>query len=47
MTPRAANDSKIALASWERLLKLDSYNEEEIKDFVARMRNKGPESVPD
>src|SRR3989338_2998894 len=47
VTPRAANDSKIALASWERLLKLDSYNEEEIKDFVARMRNKGPESVPD
>ena len=47
VTPRAANDSKIALASWERLLKLSSYDEEKIKDFVERMRNKGPESVPD
>ncbi len=47
MSARAANDSKIALASWGRLLKLSSYDEEKIKDFVSRMRNKGPESIPD
>ncbi len=45
MSPRDANDSKIVLASWTRLEKLDSYDEAKILDFILRNKNKGPESV--
>jgi len=51
LTPRAANDTHIALAAWTRL---DTFNLSEggtfdaqrILDFVIRYRDKGPEYVP-
>ncbi|MDQ3018750.1 MAG: DUF3105 domain-containing protein, partial [bacterium] len=33
VTPRAANDSKIAITSWTRLEKMDSYDEAKILQF--------------
>jgi hypothetical protein len=49
ITPREANDTDIALASWGRL---DTFNvenntvpERRIKDFITRYSNKGPEQV--
>jgi hypothetical protein len=47
LTPRKANETKIALASWTKLETLDSFDEAKIKDFIARNKNKGPEQVPD
>lgn len=47
VTPRAKNDSPIAVAAWERLLKLDAYDEKRIVEFINAFRNKGPERVPD
>lgn len=47
LSPRAATDAPIALASWGRLLKLDNYNETQIKDFIERNKNRGPEQIPD
>lgn len=49
MTPRAANDSPIALAAWQYLLKLDSVDEKQIKEFIDAYRNiAGPEkNIPD
>lgn len=43
LTPRAANDTAIALASWARLLTLDSYNPTTIRNFVETNRGKAPE----
>jgi hypothetical protein len=43
LTPRAANDQTIVLASWARLLTLDSYNAETIRSFVETNRGKAPE----
>jgi len=56
LTPRAANDTAIALAAWTRL---DTFNlvadgeqlalsevEGRILDFIQRYRDKGPEYVP-
>lgn len=45
VTPRPANDSKIALASWTRLTKLDSYDETKILDFIKANKNKSPEPL--
>lgn len=39
LSPRSANDSKIALASWTRLLKLDSFDEQKIRDFIKLYRS--------
>lgn len=47
LTPRPRNDSPIAVAAWERLLKLDTYDEGRIVAFINAYRNKGPERVPD
>jgi|SRR3989344_1025956 len=52
MTPRAANDSPIAVVAWEHVYKLDRVDEateEQIKAFVAAYRNiAGPErNIPD
>ncbi len=47
LTPRAANDSPIALVSWGRVYKLDTFNEEAIKNYILKYRNTGPEIVPD
>ncbi|HEX9721808.1 MAG TPA: DUF3105 domain-containing protein [Candidatus Paceibacterota bacterium] len=52
LTPRAANDTDIALAAWTRLDAFDleqlalSEVEGRILDFIARYRDKGPEYVP-
>ncbi len=45
MSPRDADDSKIVLASWTRLEKLDSYDEAKILDFISRNKNKSPEPL--
>lgn len=47
VTPRSKNDSPIAIAAWERLLKLDTYDENRIVEFINAFRNRGPERVPD
>ena len=47
LSPRKADDKAIALASWGRLMTLDSFDEAKIRDFIARNKNKGPEQVPD
>lgn len=52
LTPRAANDSDIALAAWTRLDTFDLdedgsfFDEKRVKDFIQRYRHKGPEYVP-
>ncbi len=43
VTPRSKNDSKIAIASWTRLLKLDVFDEATIVDFIKANKNKSPE----
>jgi len=45
VTPRAANDALIAVASWGRVLKLDVFDEQQIADFIARNRNRAPERL--
>lgn len=47
LTPRDANDSKIALAAWGRLLKMDEPDYDRIKEFIKTYRNRGPENTPD
>ncbi len=47
LEPRPEDDKPIALASWGRLLTLDTYDETVIKDFIARNKDKGPEYIPD
>ena len=47
LEPRVQNDSPIALAAWQRLLKLDAVDETRITEFVATYKNRGPERVPD
>ena len=39
------NDSKIALASWGRLVKLDAYDETKILEFIKANKNKSPEAL--
>ena len=39
MSPRSANDSKIAVVSWGRLLKLDTFEEQKIRDFIKLYRS--------
>jgi VCBS repeat-containing protein len=43
LTPRAANDSMIAVASWGRLLKMNSYDPVTLRQFVEANRGKAPE----
>lgn len=45
MTYRPKNDSAIAVAAWTRLLKLDNYDADKIKDFIDTWVNQGPEKV--
>lgn len=47
ITLRRKNDSRIAVAAWTRLLKLDRYDERAIINFIKAHRNRGPERVPD
>jgi len=43
LTPRPANESPIAVAAWGKLLTLDTVDEAQISNFIARYRFKGPE----
>lgn len=45
VTYRPANDSRIAIAAWRRLLKMDKVDSAQIYDFIARYRGRGPENV--
>ena len=47
LEPRKANDHPIAVVSWGRIMTLDSYDEQQLKGFIDRNRNHGPEQVPD
>lgn len=46
MTPRPQDDSAIAVAAWGRLLKLDAFDDGQIRGFIKAFINKGPEQVP-
>lgn len=46
MSPREANDAKIALVAWGRVLKMDEPDYEKVKDFIRTYRNRGPEKTP-
>ena len=46
LTPRAANDSLIAVAAWGRLDKFDYFDETRLVKFIRAFINKGPENVP-
>ena len=45
VTPRAKDTTKIALASWTRLLTLDQFDEERIVAFIKANKNKSPEPM--
>jgi Protein of unknown function (DUF3105) len=45
VTYRPANDARLAVASWTRLLKLEEPDEQQILAFIARYFDKAPESV--
>lgn len=45
VTPRSLNDAKIVLASWGRLLKLESFDETMIVEFIKANKNKSPERL--
>lgn len=47
LAPRAANETLIALTSWNHILKLNEFDEEKIKSFIQTNRNRGPEFVPE
>lgn len=47
MTHRSANDTRLAVAAWGRLMKLERFDRDAIVDFINRFKNKGPELVPD
>lgn len=42
-TPRPANDARIAVASWGRLMKLDDFSKARIEDFIKANINNSPE----
>lgn len=45
ISPRSANNAPIALASWGRLEKLFSFDENRIVEFIKRNKNKSPEPL--
>ena len=47
MEPREANDSTIALVSWGRVLKMDSFNLDLAREFIKTYRDRGPEKTPE
>lgn len=47
MESREANDSKIALVAWGRVLKMDDIDYDKVKAFIKTYRNRGPENTPD
>lgn len=47
LTPRPENDTKIALASWGRLEKLESFDRDAILSFIKANINNSPEKLAD
>lgn len=45
VTPRESLDVPLALTAWTRILKLQSVDEAQIRDFVGTFRNAGPEQT--
>jgi hypothetical protein len=45
VTPRAANDAPIVLASWGKLLKLQSWDEDRVQRFLDTNKNQAPEPL--
>lgn len=45
VSPRSLNDAKIAIASWGRLLKLESVDAEIIRSFIRLNKNMSPEKL--
>ena len=45
MTPRAKNDTKITFASWGRMQKFESFNEEAMSLFIQANNNRSPEPI--
>lgn len=46
-TQRSKNDMPIALVSWGRVLKLETFDKDATLDFIRRNKNHGPENIPD
>ncbi len=46
VVPSSKLDKSIVLSAWTRLYKTDTYEEETIKDFIKKYRNRAPELVP-
>ncbi len=47
LVPREQDETKIALAAWGRILKMNNLDEGKIKEFISVYRNRGPENTPD
>jgi len=47
VTPREANDAKIALVAWGRVLNMDQPDYGKVEDFIKTYRNRGPEKTPE
>lgn len=45
LAPRPKNDSAIAVAAWQRLLKIETFDQDQIEEFIKAWRNKAPESL--
>lgn len=45
IAPRAANDSPIIMSSWNRNMKLDSFDAEKMKEYYLRNVGKSPEGA--
>ncbi len=45
VSPRASNDSKVAVASWGRLLKMETIDEDKIREYIRKNKNKSPERL--
>tara|TARA_B100000508_G_scaffold4874_2_gene3873 strand:+ start:3226 stop:3852 length:627 start_codon:yes stop_codon:yes gene_type:complete len=45
IAPRASNDSSVAIASWGRLMKMDTVDEQAITEFIRKNKNKSPEKL--
>ena len=47
ITLRTKDDTRLAVAAWDHLMKLDHFDEAVIVDFIRQFRDRGPEFVPD
>jgi len=45
VSPRESNDSSISVASWGRLMHLDTVDENRIKEFIRQNKNRSPEPL--